>query len=730
MKKSVIVFSVVSILALSVFVSAFSLHDLFKPTGNAVANWQITDPSGICMGVSSSPTGSAGFVPSKDCISYSSESSCDSSSGCGWNPNFYDYGGNAINIAEGWNLVWDFYYPGQISSGTISPSDVKAIYSLDQLTKGYYEMFPNYDSTKEKQVISSYSNAGYVGIGGIMSWVYFDKAGSFKFRIPMSDTTIQPYSFGSTLPTSHLIKGWNFVGISPAMFFTPSSGLSSDTGFNIPEGSYFTLDDIKGNCNITSAHFFEGGPGGGWTNVSLSDPINNSRLMKAIAINVTHDCILGQTDGNIICESDGAINYKVKGTVSLIDSANEQVIQSQSDSCQTYQQLSQWSSSAQSWSGSSLALVKKYCGFDSNGNVEIMNYTVYPGPNCPNGCFNGACKESASCTSNADCSAWGGSTAVCVSGQCYDTGAVPSPSCTTDADCSGTSYNSYCVNSHCEGTGFIGCIKDTDCSGTQVCVNGRCEGTGVLPNPTVCTSNADCSSSQICSGGVCYGTGANVCLNNADCYNLGYLTAVCVSGQCMGTGALVCNSTQTLCGTICCNSNQVCAGGYCYGTGGLSKCATDADCSSGQVCSGGQCYSTGAILPSPVCKSNSDCSIGYCAVTPMSVFAQCVNNVTSVTCNSGQTLCGTNACCNSGQYCVVDHSSGVGVGQCEGTGAVCSSGKPYCGTQCCTGTQVCATMSDGSKTCMGTGVLCPSGQPYCGSVCCSSGQTCVNNACV
>ena len=377
MKKGVIFGFLFLVLVFSVFVSAFSFSDLFKTTGKAT--WEITEPTGVCL---------SNTIDQSLCL-YNSISECTPTcsgemtdleylqcaqqTNCRWDDDYVEVSDSLINVNQGWNLMWGFFYPGFMSSSNdLTPNNVKGIYIMNPLERNYIQMYPIVDTTGIDSISGNYVAQGYYpGIGkgdsSFLVWVYFDKAGSFKFRLPEG--------FKTDIYNTCLFSGWNFVGILPGVFYD-TNGVNQIS---------FKLNDIKGNCNIEKAYFFGGtneNPSvtNEWVEVGVNNLISDAEMYGALAVQVTSDCILGRTNNQKTCEdSDGSMKLNVKGTVTIKDNLGS-VISTETDFCQT-------DDSKPNFGG----LIEKHCDFDSAGRVIIKTTEIPTGSSWCNSCSDGVC---------------------------------------------------------------------------------------------------------------------------------------------------------------------------------------------------------------------------------------------------------------------------------------------------------------------------------------------------
>src|SRR3972149_1694069 len=349
MKKRVVGVSVILALILFVSVSLVSANifsDFWdKITGESVTGnvvWEIEDIQGFCYfkeaaNIDESYDAYVARISAAQvlCSKYDSSSSCGVDTGCFWLDASEGYNisdlPESLTVHEGWNLIAGFYFPSQISySEDITPEDVKQLYFLNPFSQSYVEVFPNRNSSGfiESDQINAMGDEGFLGIrddpflSHITAWVYFDKSGTFKFRNVIGG---QEGSFIDIQSYDPLLDGWNFLGIMPGLF----------ADFEGNTGNSFTLNNIKGTCNIEKAYFFGGDVENTneWVEISVNDPVSREDIFKTLAVKVTSNCLLGKIDPQRVCvASSGIPNLYVKGTVTVYD-AGGNVIESKNDTC-------------------------------------------------------------------------------------------------------------------------------------------------------------------------------------------------------------------------------------------------------------------------------------------------------------------------------------------------------------------------------------------------------------
>lgn len=377
--------------------------------------WQITEPTGICGGLSGdSSDGSISFVP--ECIGYSSSKECmsikneDGSPICEWESPYAEFMDNTIHVNKGWNLLWGLYYPSQISEG-LHPNAVKAIYNMNPITKEYGPYFTIYslkvinETTNEtilfiEKELPTYTSDSDFDVGYLegyhlssftdnLNWVYFNESGNIKYRIfDLKQRNVDvfgennpnvwiydPYLNEFLTAGISMISGWNLLGVTPVFFYDYGSTENPD---DWDKKSSFVLNDFSGNCDMEKAYFYGGtDPSdvssiGQWTEIGINEPIQDTNLFRVMIIKVTNDCVLGRDNNQKICEdTDGLIRKTVKGTVTIKDKDGN-ILNSEEDKCITLEEISQNEGMEfPDNEGNEKILREKYCKYDENGDVSI-----------------------------------------------------------------------------------------------------------------------------------------------------------------------------------------------------------------------------------------------------------------------------------------------------------------------------------------------------------------------
>ena len=164
-------------------------------------------------------------------------------------------------IFKGWNLIQGFADPNFIISGTIKPSNIKAIFAFNPGTKDYARIYPNPERTSVDALPPAILQLPF--------WVYSDKAGQISYKTEKLDA-----NFKITWPA-----GWNFISISSDM-----------TGKS--------LNQIKGTCNYEKIYAYENKEyPGSWVEIESSTmdktTFLDNNLGMGLVIKFTSECKLG-----------------------------------------------------------------------------------------------------------------------------------------------------------------------------------------------------------------------------------------------------------------------------------------------------------------------------------------------------------------------------------------------------------------------------------------------------
>lgn len=183
-----------------------------------------------------------------------------------------------IQMVEGWNLM-----PGTIPSegifpeSEIQPDDISVVWYYSPYQKKYLQVHPETDwdalNDDDEDFVLTTS-----------MWFYSEKAGKIKY------STLEDYP---PLESRQLIKGWNFVTMTPDMFkgnYNPSDARTSDS-------EYFSFDEINGDCDINKVFFWmyseqEWNEFSSFKTSNLDEEDFADLIGNAFAVNVASDCTL------------------------------------------------------------------------------------------------------------------------------------------------------------------------------------------------------------------------------------------------------------------------------------------------------------------------------------------------------------------------------------------------------------------------------------------------------
>ncbi len=329
-------------------------------------------------------------------------------------------------------------------------------------------------------------------------------------------------------------------------------------------------------------------------------------------------------------------------------------------------------------------------------------------------CQNNLCR----CGENYACS--GDDAPYCVDGSCVE--------CRHNGDCQGE--NKYCVEGECKACDPN---DETSCGGTGLCCNFECvplsttvclsciegcqsaraDGCGLYNNQIqcLCGEGPACGEDQYCLGGSCLD-----CIENGDCKGE---NKYCVSGECKACNPAIessCGENKLCCDFTCVDpsvdhcaacddqcslpqSNQCVAGE----NGSRCMCGTNSACGVGEFCNGESCVE---CLSSDDCQGeNKYCVAGYCKACDPAIETSCggidlccnfecvarsvehcaacddacnpdKTNLCGFADNRFQCLCGADAECGDGLFCIA--------GSCVacGTDHPCAGGELCCDGQC------------------------------------------------
>ncbi len=258
-----------------------------------------------------------------------------------------------IHVKKGWNLIAGVYHANTLDENSeIKRDDIKAIWYYSPLKKEYLNIHPNLNDEEFEEDISYFGSDDAIMTSAM--WVYSEKSGSLKYSTIRYDK----------LDERKLVKGWNFVTITPDM-------------------DRYEFQELTENCNVLSSYVWWS-ERQSWESIYPETEFEDSEVSiwgKGMIVKVSDDCTLGlhgendppELPGDECVDTDDGLNYYTKGNV-IGRLKNEKI-----DFC------GNTDSRFEACRGSSHCLTEYYC----NDN----DYAVGRIYECPNGCFNGACIE-------------------------------------------------------------------------------------------------------------------------------------------------------------------------------------------------------------------------------------------------------------------------------------------------------------------------------------------------
>ena len=189
-------------------------------------------------------------------------------------------------IYKGWNLVYGFMSPDQFEGQGFDGTHIKAVYALDPETQGYVRFYPNPDTSKFPSQMNENDQ-----IQNMAFWVYSDSETKETFNGIYN--AVEYWLYESFIPYNErqLYKGWNFLGITHDMVVDVNSATPE-------EEAKYTLDAMKGNCNIEKAYGFDSSSQN-WVSFPLTEELDKSVTGSGLAIKVSNNCKLGTSEGTI-----------------------------------------------------------------------------------------------------------------------------------------------------------------------------------------------------------------------------------------------------------------------------------------------------------------------------------------------------------------------------------------------------------------------------------------------
>src|SRR3989344_241477 len=170
-----------------------------------------------------------------------------------------------------WNLVQGILNPDWVQTNN---ENIKAIYALNPITKEYVRFYPNPENSKIGE--TNYMWESFARIGAL--WIYSDKEFSSNYW-KFEDSPVESTS---------LFAGWNFVAITPEMFYEKN------------EQDVFSWNGIKGNCNFEKIYAWNPEEQD-WMPISPTQESSdfNDFLGSGMVVKVINDCNFGKS-GDVI----------------------------------------------------------------------------------------------------------------------------------------------------------------------------------------------------------------------------------------------------------------------------------------------------------------------------------------------------------------------------------------------------------------------------------------------
>lgn len=188
----------------------------------------------------------------------------------------------SVSLKKGWNIIAATEInEGILPDSEIKLSDIKVVWYYSPITNKYYQIYPNNDLRSLSMEEGKKLNEDTIITSSV--WIYSKKAGVLKYN------TLEDYL---PLDERQLSQGYNFVTITPDM--------TADIK-NLPtveEKQKYTLNRVKGNCNILKTFFFDSEEQK-WFNFSLTSKLDNTYIGFGILVKVSNNCNLGIAEEQI-----------------------------------------------------------------------------------------------------------------------------------------------------------------------------------------------------------------------------------------------------------------------------------------------------------------------------------------------------------------------------------------------------------------------------------------------
>ena len=186
-----------------------------------------------------------------------------------------------IQVEKGWNLIASgFTFAPELryldETGDIKYDNIKAVYVYSNKLNSYFESYPNYDS--KLYSAKDFFSGDEQDIVGQANWIYVDKSGILKYQTKAIKNSNE----------RNLFSGWNFVSITPEMFYEKDGQ------------DVFSWIGIKGDCSFEKIYGWNP-EGQDWMQISAdSESFDfNDFIGMGMIVKVRNDCKLGKVQGAV-----------------------------------------------------------------------------------------------------------------------------------------------------------------------------------------------------------------------------------------------------------------------------------------------------------------------------------------------------------------------------------------------------------------------------------------------
>ena len=183
-----------------------------------------------------------------------------------------------INIEEGWNIISGLSDVREIQSDSqIKKEDIGAMWYYSPVKKEYLNMlYPNMNEDEFNEDVSYYGGDNL--ILNSAKWIYSKKSGTLKYATAAYKKK----------EDKKLVKGWNFVSITPEITIDINSA-------GPEEEEKYTFDAMKGDCNIQKAYFFDS-KNQEWFDYRLTEELDSALNGVGAVIKVSEDCAMSKSN--------------------------------------------------------------------------------------------------------------------------------------------------------------------------------------------------------------------------------------------------------------------------------------------------------------------------------------------------------------------------------------------------------------------------------------------------